>query len=86
MAPPAAYVEAHIEQGPILDAAGAALGDVAAIVGMAGFTVTFRGASGHAGTVPMEDRRDAFSACASSRCVCASGRSRSRAPSSRSAT
>ena len=64
VAPPAAYVEAHIEQGPILDAAGAALGDVAAIVGMAGFTVTFRGASGHAGTVPMEDRRDAFSACA----------------------
>ncbi|HEY7257863.1 MAG TPA: Zn-dependent hydrolase [Gaiellales bacterium] len=61
---PAAYVEAHIEQGPALDTAGHALGDVAAIAGMSGFTVTFRGASGHAGTVPMLDRRDAFTACA----------------------
>ncbi|HET7172574.1 MAG TPA: hydantoinase/carbamoylase family amidase [Gaiellales bacterium] len=61
---PAAYVEPHIEQGPALDAAGCALGDVEAIVGMAGFTVTFRGAAGHAGTVPMADRRDAFAACA----------------------
>jgi allantoate deiminase len=61
---PAAFVETHIEQGPTLDAAGCALGDVAAIAGMAGFTVTFRGASGHAGTVPMADRRDAFTACA----------------------
>ena len=50
---PSAYVEVHIEQGPILDAADAPLGDVAAIAGMANFTVTFRGASGHAGTVPM---------------------------------
>ena len=61
---PAAYVEVHIEQGPILDAAGAALGDVAAIAGMAGFTVTFHGPSGHAGTVPMRERSDAFAACA----------------------
>ena len=61
---PAAYVEVHIEQGPALDAVDAALGDVAGIAGMAGFTVTFRGASGHAGTVPMLDRRDAFAACA----------------------
>ena len=61
---PAAYVEAHIEQGPILASAGAALGDVAGIVGIAGFDLTFHGASGHAGTVPMADRSDAFSACA----------------------
>jgi allantoate deiminase len=61
---PAAYVETHIEQGPALDTAGAALGDVTAIVGMAGFTVLFSGASGHAGTVPMADRSDAFAACA----------------------
>jgi allantoate deiminase len=61
---PAAYVETHIEQGPRLEAAGAALGDVAAIVGMAGFSVTFSGSSGHAGTVPMSDRSDAFAACA----------------------
>jgi hydantoinase/carbamoylase family amidase len=61
---PAAYVEAHIEQGPALETAGVALGDVAAIAGMAGFTVTFHGESGHAGTVPMLDRRDAFAACA----------------------
>ena len=61
---PAAYVEVHIEQGPALDAAGFALADVTAIAGMAGFNVTFRGASGHAGTVPMADRSDAFAACA----------------------
>jgi hydantoinase/carbamoylase family amidase len=61
---PAAFVEVHIEQGPILDAADVPLGDVAAIAGMAGFTVTFRGASGHAGTVPMSERSDAFAACA----------------------
>ena len=61
---PAAYVEAHIEQGPILASAGAAVGDVAGIVGIAGFDLTFHGASGHAGTVPMADRNDAFSACA----------------------
>jgi len=60
---PVAYVETHIEQGPILAAAGMAVGDVAAIAGMAGFTVTFRGASGHAGTVPMDERSDAFAAC-----------------------
>ena len=61
---PAAYVEVHIEQGPALDTAGFALADVTAIAGMAGFNVTFRGASGHAGTVPMADRSDAFAACA----------------------
>ena len=61
---PAAYVEAHIEQGPILASAAAAVGDVAGIVGIAGFDLTFHGASGHAGTVPMADRNDAFSACA----------------------
>jgi allantoate deiminase len=61
---PAAYVEMHIEQGPALDTFGVPVGDVSGIAGMAGFTVTFRGASGHAGTVPMLDRRDAFAACA----------------------
>ena len=61
---PTAYVETHIEQGPRLEAAGAPLGDVAAIVGMGGFSVTFSGSSGHAGTVPMSDRSDAFAACA----------------------
>jgi allantoate deiminase len=61
---PAAYVETHIEQGPKLDTAGAALGDVEGIAGMAGFSVTFRGEPGHAGTVPMAERRDAFAACA----------------------
>jgi allantoate deiminase len=61
---PAAYVETHIEQGPVLAAADAALGDVAGIAGMAGFTITFSGSSGHAGTVPMSDRSDAFAACA----------------------
>src|SRR5206468_10254808 len=57
---PAAYVELHIEQGPILAAAGAPLGIVTAIAGLARFGVVFAGAAGHAGTTPMDARRDAL--------------------------
>ena len=61
---PAAYVELHIEQGPVLERAGARVGNVTAIAGQARFEVTVSGQSGHAGTVPMSIRHDALSASA----------------------
>jgi acetylornithine deacetylase/succinyl-diaminopimelate desuccinylase-like protein len=57
---PEIYVELHIEQGPVLLRAGRALGVVSAIVGLARGEVVFEGAAGHAGTTPMEARRDAL--------------------------
>jgi len=59
-----AYIEAHIEQGPVLEATGHPLGIVTAITGGAKLAVTLTGTAGHAGTVPMGLRRDAFSAAA----------------------
>ena len=59
-----AYIEAHIEQGPALEAAGQPLGIVTAIVGQYRGQVTFIGEVGHAGTVPMRLRRDALVAAA----------------------
>jgi allantoate deiminase len=61
---PACFVEAHIEQGPALAAAGAPLGIVTSIAAMAGFELTFAGRRGHAGTVPMALRSDALGAAA----------------------
>ncbi|MEA2207777.1 MAG: allantoate deiminase [Solirubrobacteraceae bacterium] len=61
---PACFVEAHIEQGPALAAAGAPLGIVTSIAAMAGFELTFKGRRGHAGTVPMTLRSDALGAAA----------------------
>jgi hydantoinase/carbamoylase family amidase len=61
---PAAYVELHIEQGPVLERRGALLGNVTAIAGQARYDVVVTGESGHAGTVPMAMRRDALSAVA----------------------
>jgi hydantoinase/carbamoylase family amidase len=61
---PAAYVELHIEQGPVLERRGALLGNVTAIAGQARYDVVVTGESGHAGTVPMSMRRDALSAVA----------------------
>ncbi|HEX5194969.1 MAG TPA: Zn-dependent hydrolase [Solirubrobacteraceae bacterium] len=55
----AAFLELHIEQGPVLERAGAQIGIVTGIRGNASFQVTFRGAARHAGTTPIEDRRDA---------------------------
>jgi len=60
----AAYVELHIEQGPVLEAENLALGIVTAINGASRFAVTVTGAAGHAGTVPMALRRDALAAAA----------------------
>jgi N-carbamoyl-L-amino-acid hydrolase len=54
-----AYLEAHIEQGPVLDTAGEVLGVVEAIVGVRSQTLTFTGEANHAGTTPMRLRRDA---------------------------
>jgi hydantoinase/carbamoylase family amidase len=61
---PAAFVELHIEQGPVLDALGAPLGIVTSIAGLARLRVSFTGHGGHAGTTPMVRRRDALVAAA----------------------
>jgi len=58
------YVEVHIEQGPLLEAQGQPLGVVTAIQGATRATLRFEGTAGHAGTVPMELRRDALCAAA----------------------
>ena len=60
----AGYVELHIEQGPVLERAGAQIGVVTAIVGARSFSLVFRGEGGHAGTTPMETRRDSGLAAA----------------------
>jgi allantoate deiminase len=58
------YFEAHIEQGPVLEAAQQPLGLVSAIAGQTRAQVTFTGQAGHAGTVPMQLRADALCAAA----------------------
>jgi N-carbamoyl-L-amino-acid hydrolase len=59
-----AFIEAHIEQGPVLDAAGEAVGVVTGIVGLRQLSVTITGQQNHAGTTPMAQRADAFAAAA----------------------
>lgn len=59
-----AYVEAHIEQGPVLENEGLAVGIVTAIAGISRFQVAISGEAGHAGTVPMELRKNALTAAA----------------------
>lgn len=61
--PPLAYLEAHIEQGPVLEAAQQPLGIVSGIAGARRAKFTFTGQAGHAGTTPMNLRKDAL-ACA----------------------
>lgn len=60
----AAYLELHIEQGPCLEQAGLALGVVEAINGARRLNCRFTGEAGHAGTVPMAQRKDALAAAA----------------------
>jgi N-carbamoyl-L-amino-acid hydrolase len=55
----AGYLELHIEQGPVLEREGVDIGVVTGIVGARSFRVVFTGVSGHAGTTPMDARRDA---------------------------
>jgi acetylornithine deacetylase/succinyl-diaminopimelate desuccinylase-like protein len=57
---PDAYLELHIEQGPVLERMGAPLGIVTAIAGQAKVPVTFEGRADHAGTTPMDARDDAL--------------------------
>ena len=58
------YLEFHIEQGPVLEAAGRPLAVVNRISGRTAADVTFVGAAGHAGTTPMHGRHDAVAAAA----------------------
>ena len=58
------FVEAHIEQGPILEAEGKTIGVVTRIVGLRWLKVTVIGMDGHAGTTPMDRRRDALQGAA----------------------
>jgi N-carbamoyl-L-amino-acid hydrolase len=55
-----AYLELHIEQGGTLDAAGIPIGVVEGIVGIHHYEVTLRGFANHAGTTPMDRRRNAL--------------------------
>ena len=55
-----AYLEAHIEQGPLLERAGCTIGIVTGIQGKQTFRVSVRGEEAHAGTTPRRQRRDAL--------------------------
>ncbi|WOB28480.1 MULTISPECIES: allantoate amidohydrolase [unclassified Xanthomonas] len=59
-----AYLETHIEQGPVLEADGLPVGIVTAIAAQRRFALRFDGRAGHAGTTTMALRRDALSAAA----------------------
>jgi allantoate deiminase len=73
-----AFLEAHIEQGPVLEAEGLALGVVTAIAAQKRLMVRIVGSAGHAGTTPMGLRRDPGPAAAEAilavERICASGR------------
>lgn len=60
----AAWLELHIEQGPVLEDAGIDLGIVTSIAGQERLSLRFTGRSDHAGTAPMSLRRDAFAGAA----------------------
>jgi N-carbamoyl-L-amino-acid hydrolase len=61
---PGAYLELHIEQGPILDRNKDRLGVVVGVVGISWWEITVTGIANHAGTTPIEMRRDAGLAAA----------------------
>ncbi|HEU4974169.1 MAG TPA: Zn-dependent hydrolase [Baekduia sp.] len=73
--PPAAYLELHIEQGPVLAGADAPVGIVDSIVGLVELEIEFHGREGHAGTSPMDARRDA-ALCAAAFQIMAAERAR----------
>ena len=64
MADVKAYVEVHIEQGPILESMGRGICTVTGTKGIERERLIFRGQAAHAGTMPMEMRRDSFRAAA----------------------
>lgn len=55
-----AFLELHIEQGPVLDRRGTSIGVVEGIVGLFKWNINLKGATNHAGTTPMDMRQDAF--------------------------
>lgn len=59
-----AYLEAHIEQGPVLEADGLAVGTVTGIAAQLRYAITVKGMAGHAGTATMRLRRDALTGAA----------------------
>jgi allantoate deiminase len=59
-----AYVELHIEQGPVLESRNLAVGCVTSIAGATRLEIEMSGKAGHAGTVPMNGRHDALAAAA----------------------
>ncbi|MBR1190297.1 allantoate amidohydrolase [Bradyrhizobium sp. AUGA SZCCT0160] len=63
-----AYVELHIEQGPVLEENNLPVGVVTAIAGATRLAAKLTGMAGHAGTVPMAFRRDALAGAAE--CIC----------------
>lgn len=63
--PIAGYIEVHIEQGTVLESAGAVIGVVTGGVGIRDFEVTVVGEDTHAGPLPMSERRDALVGAAS---------------------
>jgi hydantoinase/carbamoylase family amidase len=60
----AAYLELHIEQGPVLESLELPLGVVLGTFGVERHQVTFRGQAAHAGSTPMDKRRDALAGAA----------------------
>lgn len=58
------FVELHIEQGPVLESSGQSIGVLTGVQGLKWHQITVSGASNHAGTTPMQDRRDAGRAAA----------------------
>jgi N-carbamoyl-L-amino-acid hydrolase len=64
-APPHAFVELHIEQGPVLEREGCSVGVVESVQGISWQELTIRGQSNHAGTTPMRFRHDAAYVAAS---------------------
>jgi N-carbamoyl-L-amino-acid hydrolase len=60
----AAYLELHIEQGPVLESLGMALGVVQGTFGVERHRITWRGQAAHAGSTPMDKRRDALAGAA----------------------
>ncbi len=60
----AAYLELHIEQGPVLESLGLPLGAVLGTFGVERHRITWHGQAAHAGSTPMEQRRDALAGAA----------------------
>ncbi|MFN8185586.1 MAG: Zn-dependent hydrolase [Gaiellales bacterium] len=64
LATAAAYLELHIEQGPVLESLGLPLGAVLGTFGVERHRIVFRGQAAHAGSTPMDQRRDALAGAA----------------------